>query len=132
MATVEEPVYFVSANRFFKNTIHFGVARGVLGLVIQERHSVLPEFANRDLDYKVHQCLTENSSFETLDMLPPAGDKRATRRAGCHRHRKMTDNGIHKTSLRSKAPTTASAANGSCCHHSKLGHSISAFGQKQT
>jgi hypothetical protein len=36
------PVYFSSANRFFKKQIHFGVAAGILGLVIQEGHSVHP------------------------------------------------------------------------------------------
>jgi hypothetical protein len=63
------PVYFTSVNRFFKNTVHFGVARGILGLVIQERHSILPEFANRDLDYGV--VVPAKYIRDTLDMLPP-------------------------------------------------------------
>jgi hypothetical protein len=66
------PAYFTSVNRFFKNTPHLGVARGILGLVIQERHSLLPEFANRDLDYGV--VVPAKFVRETLDMLlpPPA------------------------------------------------------------
>lgn len=62
------PVYFTSVNRFFNNQIHFGVARGILGLVTQERHSVLPEFANRDLDYGV--VVPAKFIRETIDMLP--------------------------------------------------------------
>jgi|SRR5579871_586924 len=62
------PVYFTSVNRFFNNQIHFGVARGILGLVTQERHSVLPEFANRDLNYGV--VVPAKFIRETLDMLP--------------------------------------------------------------
>jgi hypothetical protein len=69
------PVYFTSANRFFQHNIHFGVIQGVLGLVIQEGHSKLPEFANRDLDYGV----VEPAEFikETLDMLIPPPDEAA-------------------------------------------------------
>jgi len=63
------PVYFTSVNRLFKNTMHFGVAHGILGLVIQERHSILPEFANRDLDYGI--VVPAKFIRETLDMLPP-------------------------------------------------------------
>jgi hypothetical protein len=67
------PVYFTSVNRLFKNTVHFGVARGILGLVIQERHSLLPEFANRDLDYGV--VVPAKFIRETLDMLPAPPDE---------------------------------------------------------
>jgi hypothetical protein len=62
------PVYFTSVNRFFQHNVHFGVAQGVLGLVIQEGHSKLPEFANRDLDYGV--VVRAEFIKETLDMLP--------------------------------------------------------------
>jgi len=62
------PVYFTSVNRLFKNQIHFGVSRGILGLVTQEGHSPLPEFANRDLDYGV--VVPAQFIRETLDMLP--------------------------------------------------------------
>ena len=51
------PVYFTSVNRFFKNTPHFGVARGILGLVTQERHSLFPEFANRDWGFMAYETL---------------------------------------------------------------------------
>jgi hypothetical protein len=64
------PVYFTSVNRLFKNAIHMGVISGILGLVIQERHSALPEFANRDLDYGV--VVPAKFIRETLDMLPPS------------------------------------------------------------
>ncbi len=67
------PVYFTSVNRLFKHTVHFGVARGILGLVIQERHSLLPEFANRDLDYGI--VVPAKFIRETLDMLPPPPDE---------------------------------------------------------
>jgi len=62
------PVYFTSVNRFFKNQIHFGVSAGILGLVIQEKHSLLTEFANRDLDYGV--VVPAKFIRETLDLLP--------------------------------------------------------------
>jgi hypothetical protein len=63
------PVYFTSVNRLFKKQAHFGIAAGILGLVVQEGHSVLPEFANRDLDYGV--VVPGQFIRETLDMLPP-------------------------------------------------------------
>ena len=62
------PVYFTSVNRFFKNQAHFGVVAGILGLVIQERHSPLSEFANRDLDYGI--VVPAQFIRETLDLLP--------------------------------------------------------------
>jgi hypothetical protein len=64
------PVYFTSVNRLFKSQVHFGVAAGILGLVTQERHSLLPELANRDLNYGV--VVPARFIRETLDMLPPA------------------------------------------------------------
>jgi hypothetical protein len=67
------PVYYTSVNRFFNNQIHFGVARGILGIVIQEGHSRLPEFATRDLNYGV--VLPSHFVKETLDMLPPLSGK---------------------------------------------------------
>jgi hypothetical protein len=67
------PVYFTSVNRFFKHNVHFGVVQGVLGLVIQEGHSNLPEFANRDLDYGV--VVPAQFIRETLDMLPAPPDE---------------------------------------------------------
>ena len=67
------PVYYASVNRVFHHTVHFGVAQGVLGLVIQEGHSNLPEFANRDLDYGV--VVPGQFIRETLDMLPAPPDE---------------------------------------------------------
>jgi hypothetical protein len=61
-------LHFLGFPRFFKHTVHFGVAQGVLGLVIQEWHSILPEFANRDMDYGV--VVPAEFIKETLDMLP--------------------------------------------------------------
>lgn len=66
------PVYFTSVNRLFKHVVHLGVAQGVLGLVIQEGHSILPEFANRDLDYGI--VVPAEFIKETLDMLPASPD----------------------------------------------------------
>jgi hypothetical protein len=66
------PVYFTSVNRFYQHNVHFGVVQGVLGLVIQEGHSNLPEFANRDLDYGV--VVPAAFIKETLDLLPPPED----------------------------------------------------------
>jgi len=68
------PVYFTSVNRFFNNQVHFGVARGILGLVTQERRSLLPEFATRDLDYGV--VVPAKFIKETIDMLPEAPDEK--------------------------------------------------------
>jgi hypothetical protein len=67
------PVYFTSVNRFFKRSVHFGVAQGVLGLVIKEGRSSLPEFAHRDLDYGV--VVPAEFIKETLDMLPAPPDE---------------------------------------------------------
>lgn len=67
------PVYFTWVNRFYKHGLHLGVAQGVLGLVIQEGHSILPEFANRDMDYGI--VVPAEFIKETLDMLPPPPDE---------------------------------------------------------
>jgi hypothetical protein len=63
------PVYFNSVNRYFKDQIHFGIARGILGLVTQEVQSVFPKFANRDLDYGI--VVPAQFIRETIDLLPP-------------------------------------------------------------
>jgi hypothetical protein len=69
------PVFFISVNRFFQHSVHLGVVQGVLGLVTQEGHSKLPEFANRDLDYGV--VVPADLIKQTLDMLPPPPDETA-------------------------------------------------------
>jgi hypothetical protein len=70
------PVYFTYVNRVFKGQLHFGVGQGLLGLVIQEGHSMLPEFANRDLEYAV--IVPAKFIRETIDMLPPLPEQPAT------------------------------------------------------
>ena len=70
------PVYFTSVNRWFKKQAHFGISAGILGLVIQEAQSSLPEFAKRDLDYGV--VVPSQFIRETLDMLPPPPPEPAT------------------------------------------------------
>ena len=67
------PVYYTYVNRLFKGQVHFGVGQAVLGLVIQDVRSLLPEFANRDLDYGV--VVPAQFIRETLDMLPAPPDE---------------------------------------------------------
>jgi trypsin-like peptidase len=63
------PVYYSYSNRTFKGAIHFGVAQGILGLVIQQASSPEPEHANNPLNLG----LVVPAVFirETLDRLPP-------------------------------------------------------------
>jgi hypothetical protein len=70
------PVYFNFVNRFYKNQFHLNITRGILGLVIQEGHSLLPEFATRDLDYGV--VVPAEFIRETLDLLPPPPPEEGT------------------------------------------------------
>lgn len=63
------PVYFSYVNRVFKGQLHLGVGQGVLGLVTQDVRSLLPEFANRDLNYAV--VVPAQFIRETMNMLPP-------------------------------------------------------------
>jgi hypothetical protein len=60
----------------FKGQPHFGIAQGVLGLVIEEEHSVLPQFADKELNYGV--VVPAQFIRETLDMLPAPPDEEAT------------------------------------------------------
>jgi hypothetical protein len=62
------PVYYSYVNRRFKEQLHFGVGQGVLGLVIQDVRSLLPEFINRDLEYGV--VVPAQFIRETLDLWP--------------------------------------------------------------
>jgi S1-C subfamily serine protease len=63
------PVYYSYSNRTFKGAIHFGVAQGILGLVIQQASSPAPELVNSPLNLG----LVVPAVFiqETLDRLPP-------------------------------------------------------------
>jgi hypothetical protein len=47
------PAYFTFVNRVYNNQLHFGVAQGLLGLVIQETRSNLPEFKDMPLNLGV-------------------------------------------------------------------------------
>lgn len=47
------PAYFTFVNRVYKNQIHLGVEQGLLGLVIQETKSALPEFKEKSLNLGV-------------------------------------------------------------------------------
>ena len=64
------PVYYSYSNRTFKGATHFGIAQGILGLVIQQARSVEPEHVNSPLNLG----LVVPAVFiqETLDRLPPA------------------------------------------------------------
>ena len=67
------PVYYTYVNRLFKGQLHFGVGQGVFGLVIQDVRSLLPEFANKDLDYGI--VVPAQFIRETIDMLPAPPDE---------------------------------------------------------
>jgi hypothetical protein len=43
------PAYFTFVNRIYKGGLHFGTEQGILGLVIQESRSNLPEFKEKSL-----------------------------------------------------------------------------------
>ena len=47
------PAYFTFVNRLYKGGIHLGVEAGVLGLVIQESRSSIPEFKDKPLNLGV-------------------------------------------------------------------------------
>jgi hypothetical protein len=63
------PVYYSYSNRTFKGAVHFGIAQGILGIVIQQASSPEPEHANSPLNLG----LVVPAAFirETLDRLPP-------------------------------------------------------------
>jgi S1-C subfamily serine protease len=68
------PVYFSYANRVFKNSMHLGTLnQGILGLVIQETHSSIPQFASTPLNYGI--VVPAPFIRETLEMLPPPPDE---------------------------------------------------------
>lgn len=62
------PVYYSFSNRVFKGGVHLGVSQGILGLVIQQAHSSIPEFATSPLNLGV--VVPAAFIRETLDRLP--------------------------------------------------------------
>jgi len=61
------PVYFSFVHRVYKKQIHFGVEQGILGLVIQESHSIIPEFKDKPLNLGV--IVPAVFIKETIDLL---------------------------------------------------------------
>ena len=68
------PVYFSYSNRVFKGQMHLGMFnQGILGLVIQETHSAIPQFADKPLNYGI--VVPAPFIRETIDMLPAPPDE---------------------------------------------------------
>jgi S1-C subfamily serine protease len=68
------PVYFSYSNRVFKGQMHLGMTnQGILGLVIQETHSAIAQFADKPLNYGI--VVPAPFIRETIDMLPPPPDE---------------------------------------------------------
>lgn len=67
------PVYFSYVNRPIKKQLRFGLMQGILGLVIQEQHSIIPQFADKELSYGV--VVPAQFIRETIDMLPAPPDE---------------------------------------------------------
>lgn len=61
------PAYFTFMHRIYKGGIHLGIEQGILGLVIQEGHSVLPEVADKPLNLGV--IVPAGFIRETIDLL---------------------------------------------------------------
>jgi hypothetical protein len=61
------PAYFTFVNRFYKGNIHLGVEQGILGLVIQESRSNVPEFKDKALNLGV--IVPAVFIKETIDLL---------------------------------------------------------------
>ena len=61
------PVYFTFVNRVYKQQIHLGIEQGILGLVIQESRSNLPEFRDKPLNLGV--IVPAAFIRETIDLL---------------------------------------------------------------
>jgi hypothetical protein len=63
------PVYFNFENRSINNAVHVGQTdRGILGLIIQQVHSSIPEFADLPLNWAV--IVPAQFIKETIDKLP--------------------------------------------------------------
>jgi hypothetical protein len=68
------PVYSTYSNRVFKGHMHLGMSnQGILGLVIQETHSAIPQFADKPLNYGI--VVPAPFIRETIDMLPEPPDE---------------------------------------------------------
>ncbi len=61
------PVYFHYENRYLQDRTHFGFDQGILGLVVQQINSSIPEFADKQLNYGV--IVPAQFIKETLDNL---------------------------------------------------------------
>jgi len=61
---------FYYENRRYKGSLHFGFDRGVLGLVIQQVNSAIPDFKDKPLNYGV--IVPAQFIKETLDKLTGA------------------------------------------------------------
>ena len=61
------PAYFTFVHRIYKKQIHLGVEQGILGLVIQESHSNIPEFKDKPLNLGV--IVPAVFIKETIDLL---------------------------------------------------------------
>jgi hypothetical protein len=64
------PVYFYFENRLYGNLFRAGAERGVLGLVTEEIHSVMPLFAKTPLAYGI--IVPAEFIRDTMDLLPSA------------------------------------------------------------
>ena len=62
------PVYFYYENRMQKGQVRLGYEQGILGLVIQQIDSSIPEFAKLPLNYGV--IVPAHYIKETMDLLP--------------------------------------------------------------
>jgi len=68
------PVYFHYENRIYKGGIHVGYEQGILGLVIEEVNSSIPDFAAKPLNYGV--IVPAQLIKEAVDLLPEAPAKK--------------------------------------------------------
>jgi hypothetical protein len=68
------PVYFYYENRRYGGSVHLGFDRGILGLVIQQINSAIPEFGGKALNYGV--IVPAQFIRETLDKLPAEAPSR--------------------------------------------------------
>jgi hypothetical protein len=61
------PAYFTFVNRIYHASVHIGIQQGILGLVIQESRSNLPEFKDKALNLGV--IVPAGFIRETIDLL---------------------------------------------------------------